>query len=187
MSRYLIGYLVFILFLFSGNIMAAKTGEVSEMGQMESALLQEQMQKIAAEGTAKTSPALPTTQKEQAAGEKKVNISYPLAIEAHGTDPIGQKLVFLLKENFNKSSFFVPATKKEKRILLRVNTLNEFPGRLGLSAVYVFSWLFSESEETIPYFLDNTIGIVDSSQLEKCAQQILIHTTEVMEHFHYLF
>ena len=41
MSRYLIGYLVFILFLFSGNIMAAKTGEVSEMGQMESALLQE--------------------------------------------------------------------------------------------------------------------------------------------------
>ena len=103
MSRYLIGYLVFILFLFSGNIMAAKTGEVSEMGQMESALLQEQMQKIAAEGTAKTSPALPTTQKEQAAGEKKVNISYPLAIEAHGTDPIGQKLVFLLKKNFNKS------------------------------------------------------------------------------------
>ena len=47
MSRYLIGYLVFILFLFSGNITAAKTGETSEMGQMESALLQEQIQKIA--------------------------------------------------------------------------------------------------------------------------------------------
>ncbi len=193
MPRHLTLFVFLILFL-SASALAGETASTTEkkqteVEQMESSLLQQQMQEIEkTENLAeKKSPAVQPEQKSQQVAEPaRVNISYPLAIKAYGTDPLGQKLAFLLKENFNKSSFFIPAGKKEKRIILRVDTLNEFSGRPGLSSVYVFTWLFSESEETIPYFLENVIGTLRASEMEECVQKILVQTTSLMEKFDYL-
>ncbi len=191
MPRFL--FVFILLILFSGIAFASKTAKDSEMEQMESSLLQQQMQKIEKsekDTAAKKQPDVVAKTREQEttdSPQQQARTAYPVAIETYIADPLGEKMALLLKENFNKSSFFLPVTKKKKRIILRVTTLNEFSGRPGLSSVYVFTWLFSESEETIPYFLDNTIGTVDATQIEHLARQILMQTTDVMEKFSYLF
>ena len=56
--------------------------------------------------------------------------SSPVNVEHEGTDTIGAKLAFDLKELFNSSSLFTLSEKDEPKLQVLISTAPEFPGRL---------------------------------------------------------
>jgi hypothetical protein len=110
-----------------------------------------------------------------------------VSIEHRGTDDVGARLVFHLKEIFNRSSLFKLTAKDEKKLRMIVTTRDEFQGRPGLSSAYAVAWLYSETEETLKYYLSGDVGLVASNGVEQAAEALAAETEKVSAKYSYLF
>lgn len=111
----------------------------------------------------------------------------PVFVVHSGTDDTGVKLAFALKELFNRASLFRLTDQDEKKLTLQVTTRPEFPSRPRLGSVYSVTWLYSESEGTLKFFLDSEIGTVDAHDAEQIARSIAARTDAVSLRYSYLF
>lgn len=110
-----------------------------------------------------------------------------VAVQHTGDDPVGLKLAFHLKERLAKSPLFRMAGKDDKRIVIRLTTRAEFPGRAHLAAVYSVAWVYAEKEEVLAYFLTQDVGLVDADKVVEEAEALTARTDKIAGQYGYLF
>ncbi len=125
-------------------------------------------------------PDSPRTTDEDA---KKI----PLFIEHSGSDVVGIRLAYQLKEMINTSSRFNLKLDDGKKIVLAIETNNEFGDRPKLSSVYSISWLYSSKDGALKYYLTSDVGIVDRETVAETVEALLTKTDRVANTYSYLF
>jgi len=134
----------------------------------------------------------PTAQPKQAPPEleQSVNqeheVGLPVLIEHDGTDPVGLRLAFYLKETFQKSSLFRLAGPEEKHFSLRLVTREQFRDRPYLGSVYALVWRYVESREVLAYSLGERLGFADADAVAQEAEVIAAETDRIKGRFGYL-
>lgn len=118
--------------------------------------------------------------------EKSAVARAPLAVEHEGGDPVGLKLVHQIKESVNVSSFFSLSGKDEKKVVLVVQTREEFADRPKIGSAYAVTWLYSAKDGSLRYFLQSTVGVVDAYSVDEAAQAVVSKTVRVVESYAYL-
>ncbi|WP_176636917.1 hypothetical protein [Desulfolutivibrio sulfoxidireducens] len=111
----------------------------------------------------------------------------PVAIEHGSTDVVGTRMVYHLKELLGRSSLMTLTTKDEKKLVLAIQTREEFTGRPAVSSIYSVAWLYSAKDGTLRYFLSAETGIVDAASLEQTVEAILAKTDKMAGTYGYLF
>ncbi|MFW6055573.1 MAG: hypothetical protein ACOC9D_06670 [Thermodesulfobacteriota bacterium] len=111
----------------------------------------------------------------------------PVMVVYDDMDSLGRRLVFNLRERFNKSGMFRLSGYKEKKIKLIIASQEEFQDRPGLSSVYSLVWTYSYAEDVLSTYLDNQVGIVEAGQLQEVAETIAARTDEIYVQYSYLF
>lgn len=111
----------------------------------------------------------------------------PVLVEHTGSDILGARLAFALKEILARSAQFRVTAGNEKKLLVLLGTKEEFPGRPGLGSVYTAVFCYSESEATLKYHLDNTGGVVQADGVDDLARLLANRTAEVAARFAYLY
>lgn len=111
----------------------------------------------------------------------------PVTVEHGDTDPLGARLAYRVKELLGRSSLMVPTSKDEKKLVIVLRTMEEFPGRPNLCSIYSVSWLFGAKEGSLKYFLTSEAGIVDASGVDAAAEAIVGRTAKLAATYGYLF
>jgi len=146
---------------------------------------------LAPAATASTTPApiatTPPATPEKAPVARPIQEKMPVSVEFQGTDGIGQRLVYHLKEVFEKSAIFRLSGKDEKKIKVLVSTAEEFAGRPNTSSVFSVVWLYSENEGTLKYYLAATVGLVHAATVKESAEELAGRTHDIVTGYGYLF
>lgn len=111
----------------------------------------------------------------------------PVNVEHIGSDPVGARLAFSLKEVFGKSPLFRAASGDEKKITVRVTTKAEFADRPGLASGWSAIWLFSEQSDVLGFYLESELGFTGRDEAPDVAVSLASRTEEVAKRFSYLF
>lgn len=126
----------------------------------------------------------PPDQEQGLGGENKVGL--PVLVEHDGTDPVGLRLAFHLKETFQKSGLFRLAGPEERHFSLRLVTREQFKDRPYLGSVYALVWRYVESREVLAYALGERLGFVDADVVAQEAEVIAAETDRVRGRYRYL-
>ncbi len=119
--------------------------------------------------------------------ELKKGGKIPVMVVYEDMDSLGRRLVFNLRERFNKSGMFRLSGYKEKKIKLVIETQDEFQGRPGLCSIYSLVWTYSFAEDVLSTYLESEVGIIRRDQLEQIAENIAARTDEIFVEYSYLF
>jgi hypothetical protein len=111
----------------------------------------------------------------------------PVAIEHKDTDVVGTRMVYHMKELLGRSSLMSLTTKDEKKLVLVIQTREEFSGRPAVSSIYSVAWLYSAKDGALRYFLSADTGIVDAATLEQTVEALLVATDKMAATYGYLF
>ena len=130
----------------------------------------------------KAKPA-PVEKVEQA--DDKTGI--PVIVVHSGDDVLGGTLALKLKENFRKSVLFTLAGKNSKAVRVMIESRSEFKDRPEIGSVYSVVWTFAESEEVVPFYLKQELGIVTFRNVETGAAGLINKTDKVTSEYKYLF
>ncbi len=103
-----------------------------------------------------------------------------------GSDPVGLRLAYHLKEELNRSSLFRLSTKDERKVQLILTTMEEFGGRPELSSAFSAVWLYSENEATLKYFLQSEVGLASGVTVQQTAEALAAKTDDVAAQYAYL-
>jgi len=122
---------------------------------------------------------------EQGLGEED-RARLPVLVEHDGTDPVGLRLAFHLKETFQKSGRFRLAGPEERHFSLRLVTREQFKDRPHLGSVYALVWRYVESREVLSHFLEEHLGFVDADVVAQEAEVIAAKTDRVRGRYGYL-
>lgn len=115
--------------------------------------------------------------------ERKIVVS----VEHAGTDNVGGRLAYHLKELFDRSSLFALSTKDERKLKVILRTVEEFPGRPNMSSAYAVVFVYSETEGTLKYLLSSEVGFVHSASVKEDAEVLAGKTHEIYSKYSYLF
>ncbi|TVM18869.1 hypothetical protein DPQ33_05265 [Oceanidesulfovibrio indonesiensis] len=147
----------------------------------------------APEASAQAQEAMPKQVEQPAKGLEKPapnesnHRGTPVTVQHAGDDELGSRLALKLKETLNDSSLFAVSDRDEKKLKVMLRTMREFEGRPNSSSVYSLVWVYSESEATLKYFLDEQIGLVHEGELESRAEAIAAATERLGARYSYLF
>ncbi|NEP77027.1 MAG: hypothetical protein F6K39_01920 [Okeania sp. SIO3B3] len=111
----------------------------------------------------------------------------PVAVLHQGEDPQGIQLAFALKEVFSRSPLFRLAEAESKRVVVRIASRAEFPGRPELASCYGVTWVFAEKSDVLALFLEDAAGVVTHGQTQNEAAALAARTDGVADRFGYLF
>lgn len=111
----------------------------------------------------------------------------PVMVVYQDMDSLGRRLVFNLRERFNKSGMFRLSGYKEKKIKLIIASQDEFKGRPGLSSIYSLVWAYSYAEDVLSTYLGNQVGVIEAGRLQEVAETIAARTDEIFMQYSYLF
>ena len=139
-----------------------------------------QDQKVVPDSMTKPAPAKAEQKKDEDNG-------LPVVIEHFGDDQLGGTLALKLKENFRKSVLFQLSDKSKKSIRIMVRSRSEFSDRPEIGSVYSIIWTFAESENVVPFYLAEKLGIVNNMNLESSAAQLINKTDKLAAEYKYLF
>lgn len=110
-----------------------------------------------------------------------------IVVEHFGDDELGGTLALKLKENFRKSVLFRLADKKQKSIRIRVVSSSEFNERPEIGSIYSVVWTFAESEDVVPFYLDEQIGTVNVTNVDTTAAKLMNSTDKIATQYKFLF
>lgn len=110
-----------------------------------------------------------------------------IAVEHEGTDPVGAKLAFQLKNLFNTSSLFTLTEKDGPKIKIYLTSAPEFAGRPGIASAYSVIWAFSQAEGTLSFLLAREVGVVAAEDVDGLVAKLAEKTDGVAVKYKYLF
>lgn len=102
-------------------------------------------------------------------------------------DSLGRRLVFTMRERFNKSELFRLSGYDEQKIRIVVKSAEEFQGRPGLSSVYSIVWNFSYGKDVLSSYLSSQVGFVPHDGITDKAESLVARTDEIYTQYSYLF
>lgn len=111
----------------------------------------------------------------------------PVVIEHVGNDELGGTLALKVKEKFRTSVLFQLADKSKKSIRIKVVSQSEFNERPAIGSVFTVIWTFAESQDVVPFYLAEELGLVSSLNLESTAAKLINRTDKIAEEYKYLF
>lgn len=113
--------------------------------------------------------------------------STAVAVEHEGTDPVGAKLAFQLKELFNSASLFNLTDKDVPKLKVLISTVSEFAERPEVGSAFAVVWSYSESEGTLKHYLGRDVGVVSDATAQAVAQRLAEGTDGMAVRYSYLF
>lgn len=116
-----------------------------------------------------------------------VDRAVQVAVEHEGTDTVGARLAFRLKDTFNSSSLFVLSEKDTPKIRVLLSTTPEFPTRPSVGSAYSAVWVFSQSEGTLRHYLAREVGVVTAESVDDLVAHIAERTDGISVRYGYLF
>lgn len=116
-----------------------------------------------------------------------VDRAVQVAVELEGTDSLGARLAFRLKDTFNSSSLFVLSEKDAPKIRVLLSTTPEFPSRPPVGSAYSVVWVFSQSEGTLRHYLAREVGVVTAETVDDLVAHIVERTDGISVRYGYLF
>ncbi len=114
-------------------------------------------------------------------------VGTPITVEHTGEDELGARLGMALKEVFAQSTLFMVSDRDEKKIKVMLATEREFAQRPNSSSVYAIVWVYSESENTLKYYLNATTGLVHEGAVDAKAEALAAATEKLTARYSYLF
>ena len=108
-------------------------------------------------------------------------------VEHEGTDTLGAKLAFQLKETFNTSSLFTLTGKDGPKIKVYLSTAAEFPARPHIASAYSVVWAFSQADGTLSFLLAHDVGFVFAEELGGLVAKLAERTDGIAAKYAYLF
>ncbi|TIH13380.1 hypothetical protein D0S45_15055 [Marinifilum sp. JC120] len=129
------------------------------------------------------SKPVPVEKVEQGAEKQGI----PVVVIHSGNDVLGGTLALRLKEKFRKSVLFDLSGTDAKAVRINVESRSEFNERPEIGSVYSVVWTFAESEEVVPFYLKQELGLVSSRNVENDAAALMNKTDKVASEYKYLF
>ena len=117
----------------------------------------------------------------------KADRTTPVAVEHEGTDTLGAKFAFQLKDAFNSSSLFTLTGKDAPKLKVFISTVAEFPSRPAIASAYSIVWTFSQAEGTLSFLLAREVGLVTAEDLAALVAKTAERTDGVAAKYSYLF
>ena len=111
----------------------------------------------------------------------------PIAVLHEGTDNLGAKLSYQLKEIFNSGTMFALNDKDEPKLQMLVSTVSEFPSRPGVGSVYCAVWAYSERPTALSSYLAQEVGVITPENLAELADKLAARTTGLAAKHSYIF
>lgn len=133
---------------------------------------------------------VPNTKSKPVSAEAEVQPEkpgIPVVIDQIGNDVIGGSLALKLKENFRKSVLFKLVDKNSKAVRIRVVSRSEFAERPEIGSVYVVLWTFAESQDVVPFYLSEELGVVSDRTVDSAAAALMNRTDKLAAEYKYLF
>jgi hypothetical protein len=176
--------LVLILALFMTASFAALSSAQATQGQQP-----QQIQQPQATPQAVQTPSPATTKKDPPPDKpsKAAETRTPIMVEHQGSDNVGGRLAYQLKELLEKSALFRLTNKDEKKLKLLLISKEEFPGRPNMSSVYSAVWTYSENDGTLKYYLASDVGLISAAAVKEEAEALVGRTHESLTSYSYLF
>lgn len=179
--------LVLILALLTGLCLSAPRAAHATQGQPQQA--QQQVQQPQAAPQAVQTPTAAAAKKDPPPDKpiKPAETRTPIMVEHQGSDNVGGRLAYQLKELLEKSALFRLTNKDEKKLKLLLITKEEFPGRPNMSSIYTVVWSYSENDGTLKYFLSSDVGVANAAAVKEEAEALVSRTHEALTSYNYLF
>ena len=111
----------------------------------------------------------------------------PIAVLHEGTDNLGAKLSYQLKEIFNSGTMFALNDKDEPKLQMIVSTVSEFPSRPGVGSIYCVVWAYSERPTALSSYLAQEVGVITPENLAELADKLAARTTGLAAKHSYIF
>ena len=111
----------------------------------------------------------------------------PVAVEHDGTDTLGAKLAFRLKETFNSGTLFALSDNDAPKLQVIISSISEFPSRPGVGSVYYVIWLYSERSTVFSSYLAHDKGVVTPEDLDDLVARLASRTGGIAAKHSYLF
>ena len=111
----------------------------------------------------------------------------PIAVLHEGTDNLGAKLAYQLKEIFNSGTMFALNDKDEPKLQMIVGTVSEFPSRPGVGSVYCVVWAYSERPTALSSYLAQEVGVITPENLAELADKLAARTGGLAAKHSYIF
>ncbi|MFO8032618.1 MAG: hypothetical protein R6U22_08745 [Desulfohalobiaceae bacterium] len=111
----------------------------------------------------------------------------PVMVEYQDMDSLGRRLVFNIRERFNKSDLFRLSGYQEEKIKIMISSQEEFPSRPGLSSIYSIVWTFSYGQDVLDNYLQAEVGQISNQGLTELAEDLVAKTDRIYTDYSYLF
>lgn len=111
----------------------------------------------------------------------------PIAVMHEGTDTLGAKLAYQVKEIFNSGTLFNLNDKDVPKLQMFITTSAEFPSRPGVGSVYSIVWVYSERSTVLSNYLAHESGIVSGDNLSDLADKLAARTSGLAAKHAYIF
>ena len=111
----------------------------------------------------------------------------PVSVIHEGTDSLGAKLSYQLKEIFNSGTLFALNDKDEPKLQLIISTAAEFPSRPGVGSVYSVVWLYTERSTVLSNYLAHEVGAFSTDTLSTLADSLAARTSGLVAKHSYIF
>lgn len=111
----------------------------------------------------------------------------PIAVMHEGTDTLGAKLTYQIKEIFNSGTLFNLNDKDVPKLQMFISTSSEFPSRPGVGSVYSVVWVYSERSTVLSNYLAHESGVVSGDNLSDLADKLAARTSGLAAKHAYIF
>lgn len=111
----------------------------------------------------------------------------PVAVDQKGTDTLGSRVAYELKENFNSGTLFALSATDEPKLQVLMFTESEFPSRPGVGSLYSVVWVYAENPKVFPTYLDQMMGVITPDTVNDVVTRIAQKTDGVVARYSYIF
>ena len=152
------------------------------------AIVQAAQGQIRAATPGESNPAADTDAAKNMAARTAIKAgATPIAVLHEGTDSLGAKLSYQLKEVFNSGTLFALNDKDEPKLQMIISTASEFPSRPGVGSLYCVVWTYSERPTALSNYLAQEVGVVTPENLSELTDKLAARTGGLAAKHSYIF
>ncbi len=142
----------------------------------------------ASPSAAAANPAADTGTATQAAARAAVKASAtPVDVEIEGTDTLGARLGFQLKELLNSGTLFNLTGADMPKLRILLSTAAEFPSRPDVGSVYSAVWVYYERPTAFNSYLAREVGVIVPGDEAALALRLAERTSGIAAKYSYIF
>jgi hypothetical protein len=143
---------------------------------------------VRAPAAAEGNPAADTDTAKAAAAKEAIKAgATPIAVEHEGTDSLGAKLAYSLKEIFNSGTLFLLSDKDVPKLRILIASASEFSDRPGVGSIYSIVWLYSERSNVLSNYLAHETGVVTADTVAHIADRLAARSAGLAAKHSYIF